>query len=205
MGLSNVYHSQSHTVLQHLRMHNFFYDHIIRARSQFMGEIVRQEWLSRCGVIVQFHIVALKIWGFFDGLVSSLARAWGFEDSDKTWRRFSAFSTVSNTLERFNNFNSSTTILKLNNNSLHQMFVNLYNLNVGTFTLARRVAWVWEGLFVLIRIFLNSGKYCERQRREPLGVSGGKSLPQKMLKSRNLEMLFSVVSTWIFQTRSSLK
>ena len=44
--------------------------------------------------------------------------------------------TVSNTLERFNYFNNSTTILKLNNNALHQNFVNLYNLNVGTFTLA---------------------------------------------------------------------
>ena len=44
--------------------------------------------------------------------------------------------TVSNTLERFNNFKSSTTILLLNNNALHQIFVNLYNLNVGTFTLA---------------------------------------------------------------------
>ena len=44
--------------------------------------------------------------------------------------------TVSNTLERFNIFNSSTTILQLNNNALHQIFVNLYNLNVGTFTLA---------------------------------------------------------------------
>ena len=44
--------------------------------------------------------------------------------------------TVSNTLERFNSFNSSTTILQLNNNALHQIFVNLYNLNVGTFTLA---------------------------------------------------------------------
>ena len=39
---------------------------------------------------------------------------------------------------------------------------------------------------VLVRIFLNS---------EPLGVSSGKLLPQKMLKSRNLEMLFLVVST----------
>ena len=44
--------------------------------------------------------------------------------------------TVSNTLERFSNFSSSTTILLLNNNVLHQIFVNLYNLNVGTFTLA---------------------------------------------------------------------
>ena len=44
--------------------------------------------------------------------------------------------TVNNTLERFNNFNISTTILQLNNNALHQSFVNLYNLNVGTFTLA---------------------------------------------------------------------
>ena len=44
-------------------------------------------------------------------------------------------------------------------------------------------------------VFLNSGQYCERQRREPLGVSWGKLLPQKMLKSRNLEMLFSLVST----------
>ena len=69
----------------------------------------------------------------------------------------------------------------------------------------RRVAGIWEGVFVLIRIFLNSGKYCERQRREPLGVSWGKLFPQKRLKTRNLEMLFSVVSTWIFQTRSSLK
>ena len=43
--------------------------------------------------------------------------------------------TVSDTLERFNDFNSSTTILQLNNNALHQI-VNLYNLNVGTFTLA---------------------------------------------------------------------
>ena len=60
---------------------------IIRARSQFMGEI-KAEWLSRCDVIVQFHIVALKIWGFFDGVVSSLARAWGFEDSNKTWMLF---------------------------------------------------------------------------------------------------------------------
>ena len=61
-------------------------------------------------------------------------------------------------------------------------------------------------LFILIRIFLNSGKYCERQRREPLGVSRCNSvLPHKILKSRILEMLFSVVSTWIFQTRSSLK
>ena len=65
---------------------------------------------------------------------------------------------------------------------------------------------VWEGVFTLIRIFLYSGKYCERQRREPLGVSRCTSvLPQKILKSRILEMLFSVVSTWIFQTRSSLK
>ena len=39
--------------------------------------------------------------------------------------------TVSYTLERFNNFNSSTTVLQLNSNSLHQFFVNLYNLNVG--------------------------------------------------------------------------
>ena len=44
--------------------------------------------------------------------------------------------TVSNTLERFSNFSSSTTILLLKNNVLHQIFVNLYNLNVGTFTLA---------------------------------------------------------------------
>ena len=71
--------------------------------------------------------------------------------------------------------------------------------------LGRRVAGVWEGVFVLIRISLNSGKYCQRQRREPLGVSRGNLLPQKMLKSRNLEMLFSVVSTWRFQIRSSLK
>ena len=39
--------------------------------------------------------------------------------------------TVSYTLERFNYFNRSTTILQLNNNSLHQIFVNLYNLNLG--------------------------------------------------------------------------
>lgn len=38
----------------------------------------------------------------------------------------------------------------------------------------RRVAVVSEGVFVLIRLFLNSGNYCERQRREPLGVSWGK-------------------------------
>ena len=44
--------------------------------------------------------------------------------------------TVSSTLERFNNCISSTTMLLLNNNALHQIFVNLYNLNVGTFTLA---------------------------------------------------------------------
>ena len=53
------------------------------------------------------------------------------------------------------------------------------------FTHFRRVAGVWEGVFVLIRIFLNSGKYCERQRREPLWVSWGKLLPQKMLKPGN--------------------
>ena len=35
--------------------------------------------------------------------------------------------TVSNRLERFKYFNSSTTILQLNNNSLHQIFVNLYD------------------------------------------------------------------------------
>ena len=44
--------------------------------------------------------------------------------------------TVSNTLERFSNFNSLTIILLLKNNVLYQIFVNLYNLNVGTFTLA---------------------------------------------------------------------
>ena len=53
-----------------------------------LWEKFRQEWLSRWDVIVQFHIVALKIWGFFDGVVSSLARAWGFEDSKKTWMLF---------------------------------------------------------------------------------------------------------------------
>ena len=42
-----------------------------------------------------------------------------------------------------------------------------------------RVAWVWEGVFVLIRIFLNSGKYCEHQRRKPLGVSWGNCSPRK--------------------------
>ena len=53
-----------------------------------LWEKLRQEWLSRCDVIIQFHFVALKIWGFFDGLVSSLARTWGFEDSKKTWMLF---------------------------------------------------------------------------------------------------------------------
>ena len=53
-----------------------------------LWEKLRQEWLSSCDVIVQFHIAALKIGGFFDGVVSSLARAWGFDDSNKTWMLF---------------------------------------------------------------------------------------------------------------------
>ena len=53
-----------------------------------LWEKLRQEWLSSCDVIVQFHIVALKIGRFFDAVVSSLARTWEFEDSNKTWMLF---------------------------------------------------------------------------------------------------------------------
>ena len=38
-----------------------------------------------------------------------------------------------------------------------------------------------------------SGGACDRRRREPLGGSGG-MLPQKILKSKGLEMLFPVFS-----------
>ena len=49
----------------------------------------------------------------------------------------------------------------------------------------RHVAVVWEGVFVLIRIFLNSGKYCECQRRQPLGVSWGNCSPRKFWNTGN--------------------
>ena len=62
----------------------FFLWSLLESVKKFMGEIKAGVRLSRCDVIVQFHIVALKIWGFFHGVVNSLARAWEFEDSNKT-------------------------------------------------------------------------------------------------------------------------
>ena len=88
MGLSKVYHAQPKVHCTTTFEDTRFFLWSLLERVHNLWEKLRQEWLSRCDVIIQFHIVALKIWGFFDGVVSSLARAWGFEDSNKTWMLF---------------------------------------------------------------------------------------------------------------------
>ena len=69
----------------------------------------------------------------------------------------------------------------------------------------RPVAMAFGRVFVLTGIFYLRGviKY-ERRRCEPLRGSGGMP-PQKVLKSRDPEMLFSALCASIFQTRWSVK
>ena len=74
--------------------------------------------------------------------------------------------------------------------------------------LGRPVAEVFGRVFVLTAIFIRGGgggiiKY-ERRRRKPLGGSWG-MLPEKILKSRGLEMLFSALCRSISQTLWNLK
>ena len=65
----------------------------------------------------------------------------------------------------------------------------------------RRVAEVFEGVFVLTGIFIKGVIKYECRRREPLGGFGG----MPILKSRGPEMLFSASCTSIFLTRWSVK
>ena len=68
-------------------------------------------------------------------------------------------------------------------------------------TTNRRVAEVFEGVFVLTGIFIKGVIKYECRRREPLGGFGG----MPILKSRGPEMLFSASCTSIFLTRWSVK
>ena len=65
----------------------------------------------------------------------------------------------------------------------------------------RRVAEVFEGVFVLTGIFIKGVIKYECRRREPLGGFAG----MPILKSRGPEMLFSASRTSIFLTRWSVK
>ena len=65
----------------------------------------------------------------------------------------------------------------------------------------RRVAEVFEGVFVLTGIFIKGVIKYECRRGEPLGGFGG----MPILKSRGPEMLFSASCTSIFLTRWSVK
>ncbi len=69
---------------------------------------------------------------------------------------------------------------------------------------SRCVAEVFERVFVLTGIFIMGGYYIRVLKVRASRGSGGMS-PQKNLKSRGPEMLFSAFCTSIFQTRWSVK
>ena len=87
------------------------------------------------------------------------------------------------------------------NDTLLGICIHSKTHSVRYFLFDRRVAEVFEGVFVLTGILIKGVTKYESRRREPLGGSGG----MPILKSRGPEMLLSALCTSIFLTRWSVK